>query len=232
VGHTHLCAGRPAPPRYRKQLLADSFRYPQGCKLDGRQVYVPRIDWVAFWHSRAIEGAVKHVTVSRPGIHWYVAWQVEQDLPEPLYPAVAEGGIDLGVATFAAFSDSPLHPPLNAYRRREKKKARMQRKLAGMGQYAQTWQKQQHRMARLDMCMANCRHDFRHTLATETSTNHAVIVIEALQVAHRSRSAPGTGEVPERHVAAKAGVKKASLDQGWGMFRRMLEYKQAWRGAR
>ena len=28
----------------------------------------------------------------------------------------------------------------------------------------------------------------------------------------------------------KAGLNKAILDQGWGMFRRMLEYKQAWRG--
>ena len=164
------------------------------------------------------------------GCYWYVALQIEQDLPEPLHPAVAEVGIDLGVATFAAFSDGTLHPPLNAYRRMEKKKARMQRKLAGMGQYAQNWQKQQHRIARLDMRMANCRHDFLHKLSTETSKNHAVIVIEDLQVAHMSRSARGTVEVPGRHVAAKAGVNKAILDQGWGMFRRMLEYKQAWRG--
>jgi IS605 OrfB family transposase len=33
-----------------------------------------------------------------------------------------------------------------------------------------------------------------------------------------------------KHVAAKAGLNKAMLDQGWGMFRQMLEYKQAWRG--
>jgi putative transposase len=228
--YSNLFAGRTAPPRYRKKFLTDSFRSPQGFKLDGRQVYLPMIGWVEFWHSRDIEGTVKNVTVSRPGIHWYVALQVEQDLPEPLHPAVAEVGIDLGVATFAAFSDGTLHPPLNAYRRMEKKKARMQRKLAGMVQYSQNWQKQQHRITRLDMRMANCRHDFLHKLSTETSKNHAVIVIEDLQVAHMSRSARGTVEVPGRNVAAKAGVNKAILDQGWGMFRRLLEYKQAWRG--
>ena len=37
-------------------------------------------------------------------------------------------------------------------------------------------------------------------------------------------------EEPGSHVAQKAGLNKAILDQGWGMFRHMLEYKQAWRG--
>jgi len=57
-----------------------------------------------------------------------------------------------------------------------------------------------------------------------------VIVVEGLQVKNMSRSARGTVEEPGSHVAQKAGLHKAILDQGWGMFRRMLEYKQAWRG--
>ena len=42
-----------------------------------------------------------------------------------------------------------------------------------------------------------------------------------------SRSARGTVEEPGRNVAQKSGLNKAILDQGWGTFRRMLEYKQA-----
>ena len=80
------------------------------------------------------------------------------------------------------------------------------------------------------MRIANCRHDFLHKLSTETSKNHAVIVIEDLQVNNMSRSARGTVEEPGRNVAAKSGLNKAILDQGWGTFRRMLEYKQGWRG--
>ena len=34
--YTNLFAGRAAPPQYRKKFLADSFRYPQGVKVDGR----------------------------------------------------------------------------------------------------------------------------------------------------------------------------------------------------
>jgi IS605 OrfB family transposase len=228
--YTHLFAGRAAPPQYRKKSLADSFRYPQGFKLDGRKVYLPMIGWVDFWHSRDIEGTVKNVTVSRQGQHWYVAFQVEMDLESPVHPATAEVGIDLGIATFAAFSDGTLHPPLNAYRHAAKKKARMQRKLAGMVKYSQNWKKQQKRIARLDMRIANCRHDFLHKLSTETSKNHAVIVVEDLQIKNMSKSARGTVEEPGRNVAAKAGLNKAILDQGWGIFRCMLAYKQIWRG--
>jgi putative transposase len=228
--YANLFAGRAAPPQYRKKFLSDSLRYPQGFKLEGHKVYLPKIGWAEFWHSRAIEGTVKNVTVSRQGTHWFVAFQVEMEVPDPVHPATAEVGIDLGIATFAAFSDGRLHPPLHAYRRVEKKKARMQRKLAGMVKYSQNWKKQQQRIAKLDVRIANCRHDCLHKLSTETSKNHAVIVLEDVQVRNMSRSARGTVEEPGRNVAQKAGLNKAILDQGWGTFRRMLEYKQTWRG--
>jgi putative transposase len=228
--YTNLFAGRAAPPHYRKKLRSDSFRYPQGFKVDGRKVYLPKIGWAEFWYSRVIEGTVKNVTVSRQGKHWFVALQVEMNVPDPIHPATTEIGIDLGIVTFAAFSDGRLYPPLNAYRRVERKKARMQRTLARMVQYSQNWKKQQQRIAKLDVRIANCRHDFLHKLSTETSNNHAVIVLEDLQVRHMSRSARGTVDEPGRHVAHKAGLNKAILDQGWGTFRRMLEYKQVWRG--
>jgi putative transposase len=136
----------------------------------------------------------------------------------------------LGIATFAATSTGELHPPLNAYRRVEKKKARLQRRLAGMVKYSCNWKKQQRRIAQLDTRIANCRHDFLHKLSTDTSKSHAVIVIEGLQVKHMSRSARGTVDEPGRNVAQKSGLNKAILDQGWGTFRRLLEYKQRWRG--
>ena len=45
-----------------------------------------------------------------------------------------------------------------------------------------------------------------------------------------SRSAKGTVDAPGRNVRAKSGLNKSILDQGWGEFRRQLEYKMAWKG--
>ena len=45
-----------------------------------------------------------------------------------------------------------------------------------------------------------------------------------------SASASGTFDEPGKNVAAKSGLNKAILDQGWYEFRRQLEYKLARRG--
>ena len=76
------------------------------------------------------------------------------------------------------------------------------------------------------MKIANCRYDYLHKVSSEISQNHAVIVLEDLQVSQMSKSARGTLEQPGRRVAQKSGLNKSILDQGWGMFRTMLAYKQ------
>ena len=45
-----------------------------------------------------------------------------------------------------------------------------------------------------------------------------------------SKSAAGTQKTPGRNVRQKSGLNKAILDQGWGEFRRQLDYKLAWKG--
>ncbi len=56
------------------------------------------------------------------------------------------------------------------------------------------------------------------------------VVVEDLQVRNMSQSAAGTAENPGKQVAQKSGLNKAILDQGWGEFRRQLDYKMAWKG--
>ncbi|WP_241185314.1 IS200/IS605 family accessory protein TnpB-related protein, partial [Klebsiella grimontii] len=67
-------------------------------------------------------------------------------------------------------------------------------------------------------------------VTTTISKNHAMIVIEDLKVSNMSKSAAGTVDEPGRNVAAKSGLNRAILDQGWYEMRRQLEYKQRWRG--
>ena len=82
------------------------------------------------------------------------------------------------------------------------------------------------------MEIAHVRNDFLHQTTTATSKNHAIVVMEDLQVRNLSKSAAGTKENPGRNVKQKSGLNRSILDQGWGEWRRQLEYKQDWRGGR
>src|SRR5215475_9846402 len=81
--YTNFFAGRAGPPQYRKKFKADSFRYPQGFKVAGNRVLLPKIGQVRFWKSREIGGTIKNITISRTGKHRFVAFQVEEELPDP-----------------------------------------------------------------------------------------------------------------------------------------------------
>ncbi len=112
------------------------------------------------------------------------------------------------------------------------KLAKQQRKLSRKKKFSSNWKKQQRKIAKLHHHIACIRKDFLHKTSTTISKNHAVIIIEDLKVSNMSRSASGTIEEPGRNVKAKSGLNRSILDQGWGEFRRQLEYKQLWRGGK
>ena len=66
--------------------------------------------------------------------------------------------------------------------------------------------------------------------AISISQNHALVCVEDLQVRNMSKSSKGNSEKHGKRVKQKAGLNRAILDQGWGEFRRQLEYKMAWAG--
>ena len=45
-----------------------------------------------------------------------------------------------------------------------------------------------------------------------------------------SRSSRGSNEQHGKRVKQKSGLNRAILDQGWGEFRRQLDYKVSWNG--
>ena len=221
-------------PRFKKKGTHDSFRYPQGFKLDegNSRIFLPKIGYVRYRKSRKIKGTPKQVTVSLSAGRWYVSIQTEREVPEPVHPSQSVVGIDMGIARFATFSDGSSIRPLHSFRKHEKKLAKLQRKLAKRVKFSANWQKLKAKIQRLHRTIANVRNDFLHKTTTIISKNHALVVIEDLKVRNMSRSASGTVEAPGRNVRAKAGLNKSILDQGWFEFRRQLEYKLKWLGGK
>jgi putative transposase len=219
-------------PRFKKKGLHNSFRYPQGFKIGGNMVYLPKIGWVMFYKSRDVEGTPQNITVSKRGKHWFVSIQTEMEIAEPIHPSDSAVGIDMGVRRFATLSEGTFYEPLNSFRKLEKKLAFEQRNLSRKVKWSQNWHKQKDVITQLHIRIANTRNDYLHKTSTTISKNHALVVLEDLKVSNMSASARGTMDNPGRNVKAKAGLNKAILDQGWHQFRRMLEYKQLWSGGR
>lgn len=88
-------------PRFKCKGRHDTFRSPQGMKLQGNHIYLPKLGWFCFFSSASVDGEVRNITVSRRGERWHVAIQVEKDIPQATHPATSKVGIDMGVVRFA-----------------------------------------------------------------------------------------------------------------------------------
>ena len=230
--YANFFATRAAFPRMKKKGRGDHFRYPQGVRLDqaNSRLFLPKLGWLRYRNSREVLGTVKNVTVSQTCGRWCVSIQTEREVPHPVPQATTAVGIDLGIARFATLSDGTVYAPLNSFKRHETALRKAQQAMSRKVKFSQNWKKVNARVQRIHARIGNARCDYLHKVSSAISHNHAMVCIEDLQVRNMSRSARGTAEKPGRNVRAKSGLNKTILDQGWGEFRRQLEYKLAWTG--
>ncbi|STO71492.1 transposase [Avibacterium paragallinarum] len=218
-------------PKFKKKGVKESFRFPQGCKLEQEndRLFLPKIGWIRYRNSRDIVGEIKNVTVSQKCGRFFVSIQTEFEYEIPTHKG-GEIGIDMGVARFVTLSNGEYFEPVNAFKTYKGKLAKLQKRLKNKVKFSQNWQKLKAKIAKLHHKIANCRKDFLHQTSSKISKNHAMIYIEDLQVSNMSKSAKGTAETPGKNVAAKSGLNQAILDQSWFEFRRQLDYKTQWQG--
>ena len=227
-------AGRASYPTFKKKGRGESFRFPQPSqiRLDqaNSRLQLPKIGWVRYRNSRPVTGELRNVTVSTTGGNWYASIQTRQEASEPVPTATSAIGADLGIARFLSLSDGTQVAPLNSFKRQQRNLARAQRKMSRKARFSQNWKKAKAKVCHIHSAIANARRDFLHKTTTTLSKNHALVAIEDLQVRSMSASAKGTAAEPGKNVRQKSGLNRAILDQGWGEFRRQLDYKLTWNG--
>ena len=197
---------------------------------DNNRIFLPKLGWLRYRNSREVLGELRNATVSQSGGKWFVSIQTQREVFESLPATTSAIGIDVGIARFATMSDEVYVVPLNSFKKHQQRLARYQRRMSRKVKFSKNWKKAKAKVQQIHTDVANARKDFLHKTTTTISQNHALVCIEDLQIRNMSKSSKGNSKKHGKKVKQKSGLNRAILDQGWGEFRRQLDYKMAWNG--
>ena len=223
--YSNFFAKRADRPKFKKKGQRESFRIPQGFRLDNPngRVAVPKMGWMRYRKSQDVLGEAKNLTLGEWCGKWYVSVQTERDVQTPQHPWTSVVGMDWGVVNFLTLSNGEVLGPCQPLKKFLPKLAKWQRRMARKKKFSKNWRKVKARITQLHTKVANIRKDFLHQVSNDMSKNHVVVVIEDLPVQSMSRSA-------RKKVAQKSGLNRAILDASPCALRRQLEYKTEWQG--
>lgn len=208
---------KPGFPRFKRKGTGDSFRYPQGVKIDENRAYFPKIGWVRFRKSRETEGIVKQTTVIREAGKWYVCFscELEQENRKLSLREDSVVGIDMGLATFAtiATQDEIFEIANPRFLKKNLHKLRfLHKNLSRKVFKSRNWFKTKHQLQVFQATLKNCRKDFAHKLSTHLVKSHDIVGIESLSIQSLLRS-------------SSSSLARSLSDAGWRQFLSFLKYK-------
>jgi putative transposase len=190
-------------PRFQGRDRYDSFTFPQGgWSLHCDSLTLSKIGTIKVKLHRSICGKVKTVSVKREGEHWYVCFSVEVDTV-PLPHSDKAIGIDLGLTTFAVFSNGEAIANPRYLRKSLSNLASKQQALSRCKRGSHRRSKVRRAVAQTHRRIRNQRADFFHKESRKLVNEYGTIVFEKLQPANMVRN----------HSLALS-----ISDAGWGQF--------------
>jgi putative transposase len=218
------------PEFKRRQDLPCGIRWPQGVRINGRCVFLPKLGWVKARLPQKVSGTIKNATERFDGLHWYVSIEVEQQVQS--VPAVAGStiGIDLGVEESLALSDSSFVRLPVATAGQERRLATLARRISRCRPGSRRHALARRRRLVSSRSIKDRTGDSRHKATTRLAKNHGRIVVEDLSIKALTRSGHGSMGKPGSGVAAKTALNRAFLEQGHAETIRQLGYKLSWLG--
>ena len=205
-------------PRFKKYGRYKSITYPQsGFKVEEGRLHLSKIGDIKIRLHRPIEGEVKTLTVKRmPSGKWFACFSCngETQLREKPFEDV---GIDVGLNSYAVFSDGARIENPRLFRQSEKRLAYLQRGVSRKVRGSRIWVKAKAKVARLHEKIVNRRTDFLPKASRKIADTHETVYVEDLKIGNMVRN---------RHLA------KSISDAGWGRFIGMIAYKEEESGGR
>lgn len=189
-------------------IFDNAIRFPKVGKVKAKIHRQPKTNW-----------KVKSATISQDSDGKYYASVLFEYENKVTSVSISDNAIGLDYKSDGLYVDSNGHRPEGNhkyYRQNQEKLAHAQRKLKHMIVGSNNYKKQQRRIAKIQKHTSNQRLDFLHKESTKIANSYDIVCVENLNMKAMSNRGFGNG--------------KATLDNGYGMFLNMLEYKLADRG--
>lgn len=203
-------------PRFKGYNRYNSFCFPQsGFSLSDGVIKLSKIGAVRLKLHREIQGKIKTCTIKKnKSGTWLVTFSCEIE-SNPLPILETSVGIDVGLTTFAVFSDGKSIENPRFFKKEEKVLAKAQKKLAK--EEKGTLKRKQKRIivAKIHQRIANKRKNFCHQESKKIIDNYQYICIEDLNITKMLDS---------------GFLSKSISDASWGLFRQHLTYKAEYAG--
>jgi len=211
----------PGYPRFKGKGLYDSFTFKQsGFKLVGDRLTLSKIGDVSIKLHRPICATVKTLTIQRDSVgNWYACFSCECEATE-LEPTYKSVGIDLGLTTFAYFSNGDKIERQRWMKQDAADIARLQRKkekfAKGGGPQGAEWRRVVHALCHAYERAANRRRNFAHQESRKLVNEYQFIAFEKLDIAEMQVAGNKT---ISRGIARPVGTR------AWGQFVQFTTYK-------
>jgi putative transposase len=205
-------------PRFKCKGIKDSFRYPQGVKVNNAKVFFPKIGWVCFRESRIVEGKIKQTTIVKEGEYWYVSFacEIEKEPVKHILNKDKTLGIDLGIKTFATMAVGKKNHLVTIenpkFLKKSLKKLRfLNRRLSKKRKGSKNRYKARIALSKFHIRLRNLRLDFFYKLALEIVKNHDIISVEKMNI--------------KKMLQGLKSLSRSISDAGWGIFLNCLKNK-------
>ena len=189
-------------------------------KIIDKHIKLPKIGLVRIKLHRQIKEneVIKSATISKtPSGKYYISILVEYECEMPNIQLDKNKAIGLDYASHSFYVDSQNREAdyPKYYRNALVKLAKEQRKLSLMKFTSNNYYKQKIVVAKLHEHIANQRKDWIHKLSTELANEYDYVCVEDINM---------------QNMAQSLKLGKSTNDNGFGMFRTILEYKLTDRG--